>query len=67
LKNQSKICSNNQKCLLPSIENIDPLILPMNGGTLVTIKGKHFNLFNLSIYIADVPCQLIDDESSSNK
>jgi hypothetical protein len=67
LKTQSMKCSNNQKCLLPMIEMIEPLILPINGGTLVTIKGKYFDLFNLSISIADVPCLLIDEESSHEK
>jgi len=66
-KNQSVQCSNNQECLLPIIQKIEPFILPMNGGTLVTIKGKHFNLVHLSINIADIPCQLIEEESSHNK
>ena len=61
------ICSNNRECLSPIIQTIEPLLLPINGGTLVTIKGEHFNLFNLSIYLADVPCQLIEEESSNNK
>jgi len=66
-KNQSIKCSNKQECLLPIIQKIEPLILPINGGTLVTIKGKYFNLFHLSIDIADIPCQLIEEESSNNK
>ncbi|CAF3426598.1 unnamed protein product [Rotaria sp. Silwood1] len=66
-KNQSEKCSNNQECLLPVIQTIEPLILPMNGGTLVTIKGKNFDLFGLSIQIANIPCQLIEEESSNNK
>ncbi|CAF0888901.1 unnamed protein product [Rotaria sordida] len=66
-KNQSEKCLKNQECLLPVIQTIEPLILPMNGGTLVTIKGKNFDLFGLSIHIADVPCQLIEEESSNNK
>ncbi|CAF3358682.1 unnamed protein product [Rotaria sp. Silwood1] len=61
------ICPNSQECLSPIIETIEPLLLPMNGGTLVTIKGNHFDLFNLSIYLADVPCYLIEEESSNNK
>ena len=66
-KNQSIKCLNNQECLSPIIQTIEPLILPINGGTLVTIKGKYFDLFDLSIYIADIPCQLIEEESSNNK
>lgn len=66
-KNQSIKCLNNQECLTPIIEKIQPLILPTNGGTIVTIKGKNFDLFQLSIYIGNVPCQLIEDESSNNK
>ncbi|CAF2747636.1 unnamed protein product [Rotaria sp. Silwood2] len=61
------ICPNSQECLSPIIETIEPLLLPMNGGTLVTIKGNHFDLFNLSIYLADIPCHLIEEESSNNK
>ncbi len=67
LKNQSIKCLDNPECLPPIIQKIEPLILPINGGTLVTIKGKHFDLFQLAIQIADIPCQLIDEESSSNK
>jgi hypothetical protein len=67
LKNQSIKCLDNPECLSPIIQKIEPLILPINGGTLVTIKGKHFDLFQLTIQIADIPCQLIDEESSSNK
>ncbi len=66
-KNQSVKCANNRECLLPIIQTIEPLILPMSGGTLVTIKGKHFDLFGLSIHIADIPCQLIEEESSQEK
>ncbi|CAF3432092.1 unnamed protein product [Rotaria socialis] len=66
-KNQSRTCSTNSECLMPIIHTIEPLILPMNGGTLVTMKGKYFDLFGLSIQIADVPCQLIEQESSTNK
>ena len=47
-KNQSIKCANNRECLLPMIEIIEPLVLPTNGGTLVTIKGKHFDLFDVS-------------------
>ncbi|CAF3086708.1 unnamed protein product [Rotaria sp. Silwood2] len=61
------ICPNSQECLSPIIETIEPLLLPMNGGTLVTIKGNHFDLFNLSIYLADIPCHLIEEESSNTK
>lgn len=64
LRSQSERCSMNQECLLPIIQTVDPLVLPMNGGTLVTIKGKHFDLYELSIHVADVPCQLIEEESS---
>lgn len=61
------ICPHNEECLLPVIQEIEPLILPMNGGTLVTIKGQHFDLFNLSIHLVDIPCQLIEEESSNTK
>ena len=71
LKNQTiaqkMICSQQQECLTPTIQTIEPLILPISGGTIITIKGKHFNLFNLSIIVADVPCQLIEGESSNEK
>jgi hypothetical protein len=67
LKNDSIKCLNNHECLSPIIQKIDPLFLPINGGTLVTIKGKHFDLYQLTITIAGIPCQLIDEESSSNK
>ncbi len=67
LKTHSIKCLNNHQCLSPIIEKIDPLILPINGGTLVTIKGKYFDLFQLTIKIADIPCQLIEEESTSNK
>jgi len=68
-KNQTNqlICPNNQECLSPIIQIIEPLLLPINGGTLVTIQGKHFDLVNLSIYLADIPCHLIEEESSNNK
>jgi hypothetical protein len=67
-KNQTIMnCLNNSECLTPIIQTIEPLLLPINGGTLVTIKGKHFDLFNLSIHLADIPCQLIQEESSDNK
>jgi hypothetical protein len=67
-KNQTIInCPNNQECLIPIIQTIEPVLLPIHGGTLMTIKGKHFDLFNLSIQLADVPCQLIEEESSNNK
>jgi hypothetical protein len=66
-KNQSVKCLDNQKCLVPIIQMIEPLILPTHGGTLVTIKGKYFDLFDLSISIADVPCQIIEEESSREK
>ena len=69
LKNQSYqlTCTNNQQCLTPMIDNIEPLLLPINGGSLVTIKGKHFDLFNLSIHLVDIPCQILEEESSENK
>ena len=60
-------CLNNQECLSPVIESIEPLLLPVHGGSLVTIKGKYFDLFNLSISLADIPCELIEEESSNNK
>ena len=60
-------CPNNQECLTPVIESIEPLLLPINGGSLVTIKGKHFDLFNLSIHLVDIPCQVLEEESSENK
>lgn len=68
-KNHTNIltCPNHQECLTPIIQTIEPLLLPVNGGTLVTIKGKHFDLFNLSIQLADVSCRLIEEESSNNK
>ncbi len=68
-KNQTNqlTCLNNQECLTPIIDTIEPLLLPINGGTLMTIKGKYFDLFNLSIYLADIPCHLIEEESSNNK
>ncbi|CAF2092165.1 unnamed protein product [Rotaria magnacalcarata] len=61
------ICPNSQECLSPNIHTIEPLLLPLNGGTLVTIKGKNFDLFNLSIRLADVPCHLVQEESSNNR
>lgn len=69
LKNHAEhlTCLNQQECLTPIIESIEPLILPMNGGSLVTIKGKYFDLFNLSILLADIPCHVIDGESSNTK
>ena len=60
-------CPNSRKCLLPMIHRIEPLLLPMKGGTLMTIKGKHFDLFNLSIYLADIPCHLLTEESSRDR
>ena len=66
-KNQSVKCAENRECLLPIIQSTEPLALPLNGGTLVTIKGKHFDLFDLSIHIAGIPCQLIEEESSYEK
>jgi hypothetical protein len=65
--NQSICNKKNQECLSPIIETIEPLLLPINGGTLVTIKGKHFDLLNLSIHLVDVPCHLIEEECSNNK
>jgi hypothetical protein len=61
------ICPHSEECLLPFIQEIEPLVLPMNGGTLVTIKGQNFDLFNLSVHLVDVPCHLIDEDSSTNK
>ncbi|CAF4951933.1 unnamed protein product, partial [Rotaria magnacalcarata] len=61
------ICPNSQECLSPNIHTIEPLLLPLNGGTLVTIKGKNFDLCNLSIRLADVPCHLVQEESSNNR
>lgn len=66
-KNQSIKCLNNHQCLSPVIENIEPMILPINGGTIVTIKGKYFDLYQLSSYIGNIPCQLIEEESSNNR
>ncbi|UJR25406.1 hypothetical protein I4U23_006753 [Adineta vaga] len=60
-------CPIQQECLVPIIEDIEPLLLPINGGTLVTIKGKHFDLFNLTIQLVDISCQLIEEESSDEK
>ncbi|CAF0972350.1 unnamed protein product, partial [Adineta ricciae] len=64
---QQVSCRHVQECLVPVMEDIEPLLLPINGGTLVTIKGRHFDLFNLTIDLADVPCQLIEEESSDTK
>ena len=66
-KNQSESCSVNRQCLLPIIQTVEPLILPMNGGTLVTITGKNFDQVELSIHIADILCQLIEEECSHDK
>lgn len=67
LKNESVNCAVNQECQLPVIRSIEPLAMPLNGGTLVTIHGKHFDLFDLSVHIAGIPCQLIEEESSREK
>lgn len=67
LKNQSLQCSANPECLMPIIQTVEPLTLPLNGGTLVTIKGKYFDIYGISIQIADIPCQLIEQESSHNR
>lgn len=60
-------CVNRRECLVPIIDSVEPLLLPINGGTMVTIHGKHFDLFNLTITLADVPCRLIREESSNDK
>ena len=44
-KNQSVKCADNQKCLVPIIQMIEPVILPTQGGTLMTIKE------NILIYL----------------
>ncbi|CAF1004854.1 unnamed protein product [Adineta steineri] len=67
LKNQSLKCVNKRECLLPIIQSVEPMILPLNGGTIVTIKGEHFDLSDLSIAIADILCQVIEEESSHNQ
>jgi hypothetical protein len=71
LKNEATIahrkCAHVRECLLPVIHTVEPLLLPIHGGTIVTITGKHFDLFNLTIVLADIPCRLIEDESSSDK
>lgn len=71
LKNQTVrdrlVCPHSQECLVPVVDDVEPLLLPMNGGTLVTIKGKNFDLFNLTIQLVDVPCALIEEESSTDK
>ncbi|UJR23498.1 hypothetical protein I4U23_026496 [Adineta vaga] len=66
-KNQSSKCPLNHECSTPIIQTIEPLFLPINGGTIVTIQGRYFDLFNLSIEIADVSCEVIPEESSNEK
>ena len=60
-------CPHHRECLTPVIQLIEPTLLPMNGGTIVTIKGKNFDLFNLIVTLADVPCRLIEDDSSNDQ
>jgi len=67
LRNQSMKCLDNHQCSLPIIEQIEPRILPLAGGSLVTIQGKYFDLFQTSIHVADVPCLIIEEESSDTK
>ena len=71
LKNQTiskqLTCSNEGECLSPVIHTVEPLYLPTHGGTFVTIVGKHFDLFNVSIDLADIPCRLVEEESTTQK
>lgn len=67
-KNHSNKCVDQQhRCLTPLIEKIEPLILPVHGGTLVTIMGRHFDRSKLTVHLANVPCQVVEEESSENK
>ncbi|CAF1468637.1 unnamed protein product, partial [Adineta ricciae] len=66
-KNESMKCASNQHCSIPRIQTIEPLFLPMKGGTLVGIQGEYFDLFNVSVRIAGIACQMIPEESSSKK
>ena len=58
-------CTRNERCRMGKIRTVEPTLLPISGGTLVTIQGKDFDLEHLSIDIAGVPCLLIEEESSS--
>ena len=60
-------CAHRRECLLPIIDAVEPLLLPINGGTTVVIHGKNFDLFNLTISLAEVPCLLIEEESSTDR
>ena len=60
-------CANKQQCVQPLIQSIDPAILPVNGGSLVTIQGNHLDLVNVSIQLAGVPCQFNAEESTNEK
>ena len=65
--NSTVKCTNHRQCFTAVIQTIEPMLLPISGGTLVTIHGKYFDVTGLSIDIAGVPCQLIDEESSNEK
>ena len=65
--NSTVKCTNHRQCFTAVIQTIEPVLLPISGGTLVTIHGKYFDLAGLSIDISGVPCQLIDEESSNEK
>ena len=60
-------CPNQQRCVQSTIQSVDPVILPVNGGSLVVIQGTHFDLSDVSIHLAEVPCQFIAEDSSNEK
>ena len=66
-KNHTRKCSDHHRCSSPIVEKIDPLILPMHGGTLVTIIGKHFDVSQSTIHLANIPCRIVEEESTENR
>lgn len=66
-KNHTRKCLNHRRCSSPIVEKIDPLILPLHGGTLVTITGKHFDVVQSTVQLANIPCRIVEEESTENR
>ncbi|CAF1193690.1 unnamed protein product, partial [Didymodactylos carnosus] len=63
--------NKQQLCVPPQIETIEPINYPKNGGTMVTITGKHLttimNDSPINIQLAGIQCEIIKEKSDSNQ
>jgi hypothetical protein len=67
LKSQVDRCLNTEQCMMPTITRVEPTLLPIHGGSLVTLHGAYFELANISITLANIPCRLIVNQSAADK